>query len=382
MNKEELQILRISHINGKCGGSVKEYVDRIDRIYTELYEFWRTRLKQKRYTAEAYEFEKQASYYLWILAEQVLLGTWSPKGYKDFKVYHPDRIISAPAYDDRIVEYWLTEKYIKPVMQPKLIPLNMACQENKGQHKTVLYLKQAIEEIYKANGKKIWYFKGDIQGYYDNVSHNYIKKIFSCIDEDAFVLFENILNSFESEECYAKEKEKKLHPESIKKFGVPKGNLPSQWIGITYLNDIDHYITGLPYVLFYVRFMDDFIALCSEKWQCKRLRSYCQKHFDENEMGIRLHPQKTQIAPITTAFKFCGWQFKLRNDGTVRLHVRNDRKELKETEIRQMQSDYARGLLSFEDIQLSLQSVYAYYKLGDTKILRKYLSNKYRFRRK
>ena len=98
-------------------------------------------------------------------------------------------------------------------------------------------------------------------------------------------------------------------------------------------------------------------------------------------MGIRLHPQKTQIAPITTAFKFCGWQFKLRNDGTVRLHVRNDRKELKETEIRQMQNDYARGLLSFEDIQLSLQSVYAYYKLGDTRTLRKYLSDKYRFRR-
>ena len=381
MDKEELQNLRINHINGSFNGSVKEYLNKIDHVYTELYEYWRTRLKQKRYTFETYEFEKQASYYLWNLAEQIVLGIWKPSGYRDFRVYNPERIISAPEYQDRVVEYWLTEKYIKPIIQPKLIHLNMACQDDKGQHRTVKYLKQAIEEAHKIYGKELWYFKGDIQGYYDNVSHDYIKKIFSCIDKDAFGLFKNILNSFEAEESYAKEKEKKLHPESVKKFGVPKGNLPSQWIGITYLNEMDNYIDGLPYVLFYVRFMDDFFALCTRKWQCKRLRSYCQKYFDDNEMGIRIHPQKTQIAPITTAFNFCGWQFKIREDGTVRLHVRNDRKELKESEIKQMQWDYAHGLLSFEDIELSLQSVYSYYKLGDTRTLRKYLSNKYRFRR-
>ncbi len=347
-----------------------------ENVYDMLYVCWVERTKTKRYTRDAFDFEQNAGAELEELAEDVARLTWRPGGYKEFLVFHPQRTISAPLFRDRIVEQWLTEKYIIPFWKDRLITTNMACQEGKGPDKAQKLLKEALATCYERYGTNFWFLQGDMQGYYDNISQEYVKKIHKGMDPYGYFLFCNIIDSWEENDCYAKE----LHPE--RKYGFPKGNLPSQWVGISTLNELDHLISEREDCLFFIRYMDDFLALFPYKSSCRNCKSFTETYLSENEIGVRLHPKKTAYAPISRGFNFCGWHYRFREDGSIEVKVRQDRKTLKKKEYGSKQRAYENGNLEWDDIRDSMRSTFAHYAHGDTKGLRKYMCNRYRFQRK
>ena len=346
-----------------------------DNVYEMLYVCYCDRIKHKRYTRDAYEFENDLGRELIRRAEEVAKLVWRPEGYKVFKVYHPTREINAPLYGDRIVEQWLTEKYIIPFWKDKLLPYNLACQEGKGHHKAIEVVKAAIERCYEKHGTDFWFFQSDMQGYYDNISHAYVKEINKGMNPYGYFLLCNIVDSWEETECYAKQKD----PNG--KYGVPKGNLPSQWIGITILNEFDHLISEQKDCLEYVRYMDDFIAFFSTKESCINCKEFSIDYLEKKKIGVRLHPSKTVYAPISQGFNFCGWHMKPRKDGSVETKVRQDRKNLKKKQLKAKQKAYSEGRATWDEVSQSMQSTFAHYKHGDTKNLRKYMCNRYRFQR-
>lgn len=346
-----------------------------DNMFDMLYVCHSNRVKHKRYTRDAYEFEKDLGRNLLQMAEEVATLNWRPKGYKKFQVYHPTREINAPLYSDRIVEQWMTEKYIIPFWEEKVLPRNLACQKGKGHHKAMEAVRAAIEMCYEKYGTDFWFFQGDMQGYYDNISHAYVKEINKGMNPYGYFLLCNIVDSWEETECYAK----KNDPDG--QYGVPKGNLPSQWIGITILNEFDHLVNDRPDCIIFIRYMDDFICFFPTKKSCVECRDFAIKYFKEKKIGVRLHPAKTKIAPISQGFNYCGWHYKLRDDGSVEVHVRQDRKKLKKKQLKSKQKAYAEEKITWEEVSSSIQSTFAHYEHGDTKNLRKYICNRYRFQR-
>ena len=344
-----------------------------DTVFNELCEVWLERVKSKKYTFEAYEFERNAGVRLHALTKDIVNGTWAPKGYKDFKVYHPNRIISAPYYEDRIVEQWLTDKFVKPYVKDSLIEENMACQEGKGPQKAMIMLENNLKKLYAQFGTSFWFLQCDAKGYYDNINHEVVKKIFSGMDKTGRGLFFNILDTWESFDGYAKKADLQGH------YGVPKGNLPSQWIGVTYLSELDHLFKERQDCLFYIRYMDDFLLFFKCKEDAKRCNRWIETYLEENKMGIRLHEKKTNYAPINRTITFCGWNYRLSEDGKLTKHVRQDRKRLTKKKFKYMQNAYYVGEMSWKDVSQSVQGTFAYYKCGDTKNLRRYLSNRFRF---
>jgi len=355
-----------------------------DNVCEMLYVCWRNRTKVKRMTSEAFEFERNAGAELEELAGKIARLTWRPEGYKEFKVFHPTRTISAPLYPDRIVEYWLTEQFIIPFWKDKVLPNNMACQTDKGPDKAQELVKEALKMCYEKFGTDFWFFQGDMQGYYDNISQDYVKKIHEGMNPYGYFLMCNIIDSWEETECYAK----KLNPNDRfgifnpeGKFGFPKGNLPSQWVGITTLNELDHLISEREDCLFFIRYMDDFIVFFHYKSSCKDCKQFTENYLLENEIGVRLHPKKTAYAPISRGFNFCGWHYRLREDGSVEVKIRQDRKKLKKKQLRAKQKAYAKGRISWDEVKTSMQSTFAHYAHGDTKNLRKYMCNRYKYQR-
>ena len=346
----------------------------VDAVFEELYCCWSERIKQKKYTYEAYLFERNLGAELLNIANQIVNVTWQPAGYRDFKVYHPERIISAPTYPDRIVEAWHTDKFIVPYWQDKVLSTNMACQRNKGPDKLVELLKSDLEQFYRIYGRTFWFYQFDIKGYYDNISQDFCKKNFAGMNPYGYFLLENIIDSWETKDCYAKLKNPEGH------FGFPKGTLTSQWIGITSLNELDHMLNDLFRPLSQYRYMDDGLLIFPDKESCVKAHKKIEQYLLEKRLGIELHPQKTAYAPITRGFNFCGWHFRLReNDGSVEMKVRQDRKVLKKQEIKSKQRAYKNNYMSWGEISQSLQSTFAHYAHGDTSKLKKYLCYRYRF---
>ena len=344
-----------------------------DEIFDELYECWLNRIKVKKYTMEAFSFERNVGRELDRQTRRILDLSWKPKGYFEFKVYHPVRIISAPYYEDRIVEEWLTDTFIKPYVEPKIHPNNIACQDGKGPPVGQNYFKEILPKLQEKYGDDFYFVQFDIQGYFDNVCHARIKEQFAGMQALGFILFCNIIDDWKKKGGYASQED----PEYS--YGVPKGNLPSQWIGFMYLNEIDWYISGREDCLGFVRYMDDFIAFFEKKSSCKDCKIKVEKILNDKRMGIRLHPRKTVYAPIRRSFTFCGWHYELLDNGEVRMRVKEERKKITKRRFQNISEKYYTGDLSFSDVRAKVNGTYAFFKQGNTRGLQKYLSNRYRF---
>ncbi len=345
-----------------------------DKIYLELYETYVSRLKGKRYSYDAFVFSFISGKELKKKAKEIVVLIWQPEGFKSFPVYHPSRIISAPFYGDRVVENWLTVKYVEPFWEGKLHPMNMACQKNKGPHEAIKCLKEFLENALLEYGENLYYLQGDMQGYFDNISHDYVLKLHEGMNPYGYFLLKSVIESWEEPDCYAKRED----PDPNNKYGHPKGNLPSQWTGITVLNGLDHKISGRPGTLFYVRIMDDFIAFYRTKDECRAAKSFIEDYLKSEGIGVHLHPTKTKYAPIRHSFNFCGWQYVLK-DRHIKMRVRTDRKKLKKKELKRKQKQYKENKITRKQVEDSLTSTFGYYSHGDTKRLVHYMKHHYKF---
>ena len=296
--------------------------------------------------------------------------TWRPIGLKNFMVYHPTREIGAPYYGDRVVEEWIIDKYVIPYWTPKLLYTNMACQTNKGPHLMTELVVEHLNQLMSVYGMDLWFFQGDCEGYFANLSHERIMKNYEGMNPYGYFLMKNVIESYEEPLEYAQT----LDPEH--KHGCPKGNLPSQWTGVTCLNDYDHLAVKFPGCLGYFRFMDDFIAFFRRKEEARAFKNFTADYLVQEHIGVRLHPTKTKYSPIKNGFTFCGWRYEIR-DCKIRLKVRDDRKALKKEEFKLKQELYKQGKITWKEIQDSMTSTFGHYGHGDTKKLIRYMSRKY-----
>lgn len=342
-----------------------------DIISDQLYEDYRERVKVKRTTLESYSFERNAGKLLMEDAERIFNRTWKPEGYKNFKVFHPERVISAPFYHDRIVEYWLTERYIAPYVIPQVIYENMACQKDKGPTKAHKYINNRLNDLYALYESDFYFIKTDIEKYYDNLNHEVIKEKFSRMQELPRILLNNILDGWQCEDCYAKE----MDPDGI--YGIPKGTLPSQWIGIFYLDEVDWLIHDNNKCLGYVRYMDDIVAFFRTKKDANECILQIRNYLADNKMGIRLHPRKTIISPMKNGFTFCGFRYHFNGSGILKKSIRIDRKKLIKNRYGKMRDNYYKGCLSDGDVERKKNGTEAYLKQGTNKKFIRYINHRY-----
>lgn len=347
----------------------------VNVIYNELFEIWAKRIKSKNFTIEAFEFERDAGRLILKQAEMLSNLTWKNSGYNKFKIHHPDRLINAPRYEDRIGQTWIVEKYVKPYVSPKLIDNNMACQDGKGSMETMRRVKQGLKNCFESYGYDFYVFQFDMEGYYDNLSHDVIKRQFSDLPESGYKLICNIIDGWRCKDSYA------AIEDPVQYYGAPKGCLPSQWIGIQYLNELDHLIREEVGCEFDIRYMDDGLYFLKTREKCARLKGFIEDYLKSNHMGIRLHPNKTNYAPINRGFNFCGWHYEIKPSGKILIHLKQEKKKEMIEALKYLQLEYERGRISWSEAKTTIQGRMKYLEWGDTYHLRKYLCNRFTFQR-
>ena len=299
-------------------------------IQEELYETFKERTKIKRYTRQTYELESKAGRIFDMEAEAIESRQWNVIGYKEFPIYHPSRIIRAPHIVDRVVESWYIDEFIANYWQGKLTKGNSANQRGKGQFYAIGLIKEEMTRMWHTYRDQWWYYQFDMEKYFDNMRHEIVLEKFKNIDDLGYYMLEQTLKSYHSvpaqkEAYYAKE-----HPDDPS--GLPKGNLPSQWCGVVYLDSLDHELENQG--TFCVRYMDDGWMAFPDKEACAKTDRFVRQYLSENEMGVRLNAKKTHYAPIKNGFTFCGWRLYYDDKGEIHMRVRNSTKTIMENRLK------------------------------------------------
>ena len=201
--------------------------------------------------------------------------------YNVFLIKEPKyRIIMSEIISDKIVNHLLSNEILLPILEPKLIDMNVATRKNKGLKKGIEYVKKYINSL-KINHENIYVLKCDVTKYFYRIDHQILlEKLKVYIkDETILKMIENIINTTNDEKNNQKIKnliqneKEKLYKTNNRQFkekckeldnipfyekgkGIPIGNMTSQIFAIFYLNDLDHFIKEKLRIKHYVRYMD------------------------------------------------------------------------------------------------------------------------------
>lgn len=104
-----------------------------------------------------------------------------------------------------------------------------------------------------------------------------------------------------------------------------------QILGISILDDMDHFIKEELGIEKYIRYMDDFILIHPDKEYLEYCKEEIGKHI--SKIGLNLHPRKTKIYPLGKGIDFLWFRFQLVKSGIVVVtvlpkNVKSERKKL------------------------------------------------------
>lgn len=274
-------------------------------LYPKIYDFQNLLLayqkarKCKRYRPEVLKFTEHLEENLIDIQNSLIYKTYEPGRYREFYVYDPKtRLVLAAPFRDRVVHHALCN-LIEPIFDSTFISDSYACRNNKGTHKGVERLVYFLRKMQAEHGK-VYALKCDIHHYFQSIDCSILeglirKKIW---DRETQWLFHIILYSAVSGEGRA--------------VGVPLGNLTSQLSGNIYLNELDHFVKQELKCKHYLRYMDDFILLNSDKAQLHEWLREIRVYLEERLL-LKLNG-KTSVFPINQGIDYLGyriWPYKL-----------------------------------------------------------------------
>src|SRR5574344_141830 len=216
-------------------------------------------------------------------------STYMLSKYHTFKIYEPkERVIKSLPYNDRIVQQWYIEEFIKPYILPRLINDTYACLEGRGTHKAIQKLQHYMR-IINRNNKDYYILKCDIHKFFYSIDKDILYNIMTRYIKDKKLL--NLTKIF-------------IYDDDNNK-SIPIGNYTSQYFANIYLNELDHYVNNTLKVNYYIRFMDDFILLLNNKGECKKIKDDIELYL-ANKLHLNLNP-KSNYYPNRMGVDFCGY---------------------------------------------------------------------------
>jgi len=247
------------------------------------------------------KFEENLIENLQQLQFELMTQTYKPKPLKTFILRDPKtRKISKSHFRDRIIHHALCN-IIEPIFQKTFIYDSCANQKGKG---TLLAIKRfdKFKRKVSKNGKINGWFnnnqikgfclKADIKHYFAEVNQkiliNIIKKRIK--DKNTIQLVIKIIKNYHNKEK-----------------GMPLGNLTSQFFANIYLNELDYFTKQKLKTKYYIRYVDDFIILHSNKTQLISCKKEIRK-FLKNKLNLQLHPQKSHITKLSYGIDFVGFR--------------------------------------------------------------------------
>lgn len=203
------------------------------------------------------------------------------------------------SFRDRVYQRSINDNALYPMMTKHFIYDNWACQQGKGPDKARERLIQFLRKYYINHGSEGYVLQLDVKGYYPNMSHESVKKVFSkYLPKDVLGMVCDVLDT-----------------QYKGNTGYNPGSQMVQIAGISLLNDIDHYIKEQLHIKYYIRYMDDMLLILDSEESAIRIKNAIEHEL--LNVRCRLNNSKTKIIRLRKGFMFLGFKFRLTESGKV-----------------------------------------------------------------
>ena len=312
-------------------------VKRVNHLFDRVIDFsnliaaWKKAQKGTGWTSETYQFFYELERELLTLNSQLQENCYQPGQYRYFNINDPKpRIIAVAPFRDRVVHHALVN-VLMPIFETTFINASYATRVGKGTH-------VAIEHAQGFVRNNRWYYKMDIEHFFETVDHNLMLALIArkIKDQRVLLLTERIIRNAPGNK------------------GLPIGNLTSQFFANVYLNPLDHFIKEGLRIKAYLRYMDDFVIFGDDKAmlqdQHRRINEYVN-----NRLLLRMKEKATWLNRSSAGLSYLGMRIF---PGMLRIRPENRNRCLKRLKIRQ--SSFEHGYLSEAQLADSMTCVKAH----------------------
>jgi hypothetical protein len=329
--------------------------------------------RRKRYRRAAVQFHYAWERNLLEIQADLTAGRYLPGKYRHFYVHEPKRrLISAAPFRDRVVHHAVV-RVLEPIYEARFIGDSYACRKNKGTHR-------ALDRAEYFMRRHAWYLKTDIVKFFPNADHEVLERLLARTirEKPLMELIRQILTSGEG--VLSQEATPGYFPGDdlfaiLRPTGLPIGNLTSQFFANVLLDQVDHFVKEVLRIPGYVRYSDDLVLFDPDPGRLREARGRIEEHLEA--FRLRLHRNKTIIAPCTGHLKFLGMVLsrrgrRLQQGALVRFNRR----------MRYLRWRFARGEIPAASIGRSIEAWSAFAKQSNSVGVRRQLWRRMRFRRR
>jgi len=339
---------------------MKKYGDLWNKVfkYNNLYSAYIKARRGKTGKKYVIEFEKNLKANLIQLQSELILHSYSPKALVTFIIKDPKtRTINKSEFRDRIIHHALCN-IIEPILEKSFIYDSYANRVGKGTLKAIERYESFLRKITNNYSGNVYVLKADIKSYFDNVNHEILINIIKTKikDKEIIWLIRKILSNHETN----------------KGCGMPLGNLTSQFFANVYLNELDNFVKRNLKVEFYIRYVDDFVILETNREILEEYKKQIEIFLKTN-LNLILHPQKTKIISLSRGVTFLG----LRVFPYYRLLKKSNIRHFKR-KINEYYNLFNKNYIAYDDIYVRFEGWYAYSKNANTFELRKSVEDEFR----
>lgn len=308
--------------------------------FENLYQGFLEAKKGKRYRPEVMRYAIHAEENIINLQNHLIWKTWQPGKPREFVVKEPKlRLIQAPPFGDRVLHHALV-RLVNPIFEKKFIPDSFACRVGKGTQRSVFRLQNFIQEAKRSWGDGVYIIKADISRYFASIRHDILMEEVerTISDPDVLWIWRQIVSGYG-------------HDDGV---GIPVGALTSQLGANIILNRLDHIAKDDMGLKYYVRYMDDFVAVLQNKEEAVKALHMLGEAV--NGLALSLNP-KTAILPWQRGVDFCGYRI-------WPTHILPRKRNMKRAKLsfRMLAKKYHHGIVDLRHVRQRVTSFLAYTK--------------------
>jgi RNA-directed DNA polymerase len=217
------------------------------------------------------------------------------------------RPLGIPSVRDRIVQQALLQ-ILSPIFEEKFSHRSHGFRPGRGCLTALDVVDRAVQHGYE------WVVDADLQNFFDTVDH---EKLLDALNEEVadgtvLRLIRCILTAGVQMPQAAE-----VEPTDL---GTPQGGPLSPLLANVYLHAFDAQMVAAGYGL--VRYADDFVIFAKSEGEAAAALKLAREIL-EDQLGLRLHPEKTQVVSVTGGFAFLGYHyFRDPKTGALRKEVR------------------------------------------------------------
>ena len=321
-----------------------------------------------------YNFDKNKMENIYDIKRIIESGNYSVYKYNIFFISSPKyRIVMSLNMKDKIINHYACRYILIPKLEGYLDIRNCATRSNMGYDYAINLLKKYIE-INKKYGK-FYILRIDISKYFYSIDHDVLKDLLKDkLNHYEYNIISSIIDSTNSN--YVNDKISILKEylttrdinriEEIQKLplynfnkGLPIGNMTSQFLSIFYLYKLDYYIVNFLKLKHFVRYMDDYAIISSDR-ECLKLVLNKITYILKNDYKLNINYNKTMILDNYHGFEYLGYVFSVRNNKTI-IKRKKSNKKMTVRRIKRCKYLYDNGYISFGSYFNSMNNYYKLY---------------------